>query len=75
MTWDETVIVGVSLSNGHVWWRHELGISEVLKPLLVSSDTVVVDLLIYCVVSADGRWHHRGACIVGSGRRPRRGHR
>ena len=43
----ETVIVGVSLSNGHVRWRHELGISEVLKPLLVSSDTVVVDLMIY----------------------------
>ena len=42
-----TVIVGVSLSNGHIRWRHELGISEVLKPLLVSGDTVVVDLLIY----------------------------
>jgi outer membrane protein assembly factor BamB len=41
-----TVILGVSLSNGHIWWRHELGISEVSKPLLVAGDTVVVDLLI-----------------------------
>ena len=43
----QTVILGVSLSNGHIWWRHELGISEVSKPLLVSGDTVVVDMLIY----------------------------
>ena len=43
----QTVILGVSLSNGHIWWRHELGISEVSKPPLVSSDTVVVDMLIY----------------------------
>jgi outer membrane protein assembly factor BamB len=40
-----TVIIGVSLSVGHIRWRHDLGISEVLKPLLVSTDNVVVDLL------------------------------
>ena len=40
-----TVVLGVSLSVGHIRWRHDLGISEVSKPLLVSTDNVVVDLL------------------------------
>jgi hypothetical protein len=40
-----TAIIGVSLSVGHIRWRHDLGISEVVKPLLVSTDSMVVDLL------------------------------
>lgn len=62
-----TVIIGVSLSVGHIRWRHDLGISEVSKPLLVSTDNVVVDLLTWGWASdepADAVESDRGSSSV-----------
>lgn len=52
---------------GDIRWRHDLGISEVSKPLLVSIDDVVVDLLTFAGASV-GPAHapegHRGSSVV-----------
>ncbi len=70
-----TVIIGVSLSVGHIRWRHDLGISEVSKPLLVSTDTVVVDLLKWAWASDEPRRCRRERWGVVGGRRPGDRHR